>query len=874
MSVRKLKGQPATTTHSKVKFFYPILFGIIIPSIAVVFNFEFNSGFPKPPNFPKNISLELSNFVNWADEVIANDVWTVYPKSAEEIVILINWAKDYNYTVRASGAMHSWSPLTVNLDKNSAYCKKYILAPLSCYSFRKIPPKIILVKTQRFLNNMQVINADPGDASFWAEPGVMLEDLLKILESRKLGFSNHPAVGGITLGGALAVAGHGTGVPAENETLSPGHTFGSLSNLIMAFTAIVYDDFSGKYTLKEFQRSDVVSGAFLAHLGKTIVTNVTMRAGPLQHLRCQSFIDISAEELFGQIEGLRTISKFLNTSGRIEVIWFPFTANPWLKVWTVEETKPGASTYVSSPYNYPFTDRFPQALASLLGNLISHWNNAKTINRLYTKFIPLGLTVSTSWDIWGPSRNVFSYIRPTTLKMTEAGWAIVTSRGHVEKVLRIFYQIYTRKLENFSTRNSYPINGPLCLRVTGVDNPADVRVDNAQTCGICPGSPVLGRPELDTVIWFNILTFRSNIQVSRFVSEIQNSLDEVFDESFAVLRVEWSKGFAYSSSHDFPWTNDSFLKKNIPKSWTQWESTRKILNSFDPFQSISQGQQPCFEVILEDSEGNLRNKKVDWGKDTSRNKFTVMMTIMSKAHELLQEEKTITRRDLYYENVNLYGDQSQVDKAIQELAVFLEVEPSALPFVPSAKGLMAAGGNLKLTRDVGKSEPVSVQLDKTGTLIQRFGVIKKWGKFRSNAKFVLIVEKDAIFYRLTEEDIFNRFEPFILVTGKGYPDKATRAFVSKLSRDLKIPSFVLVDADPYGLEIASIYKWGSVAQQKFPHENLSLNDLAWIREAEALRKLNFKTEIEAVASLGWAYLCNEYLYNKIVSRVSNCSMVF
>ena len=54
--------------------------------------------------------------------------------------------------------------------------------------------------------------------------------------------------------------------------------------------------------------------------------------------------------------------------------------------------------------------------------------------------------------------------------------------------------------------------------------------------------------------------------------------------------------------------------------------------------------------------------------------------------------------------------------------------------------------------------------------------------------------------------------------GKGYPDKCTRAFVSKMVKDLKIPAFALVDSDPYGFEIAMIYKWGSIAQNKFEAE--------------------------------------------------------
>ena len=40
--------------------------------------------------------------------------------------------------------------------------------------------------------------------------------------------------------------------------------------------------------------------------------------------------------------------------------------------------------------------------------------------------------------------------------------------------------------------------------------------------------------------------------------------------------------------------------------------------------------------------------------------------------------------------------------------------------------------------------------------------------------------------------------PSDLLQGKGVPDVNTRMFVRKLTRELKIPSLALVDADPHG----------------------------------------------------------------------------
>lgn len=47
-----------------------------------------------------------------------------------------------------------------------------------------------------------------------------------------------------------------------------------------------------------------------------------------------------------------------------------------------------------------------------------------------------------------------------------------------------------------------------------------------------------------------------------------------------------------------------------------------------------------------------------------------------------------------------------------------------------------------------------------------------------SARFVLVIEKDAIFQRLVGDRLHERL-PLVLVTAKGNPDLATRAFLSR-----------------------------------------------------------------------------------------------
>lgn len=86
-----------------------------------------------------------------------------------------------------------------------------------------------------------------------------------------------------------------------------------------------------------------------------------------------------------------------------------------------------------------------------------------------------------------------------------------------------------------------------------------------------------------------------------------------------------------------------------------------------------------------------------------------------------------------------------------------------------------------------------------------------------NVKWVLIIEKEAVFQTLRQlcfiQHPYWRLGAGIMITGKGYPDLATRQLVRMLSDELPatVPVVALVDGDAHGLDIVSVYKFGSVA---------------------------------------------------------------
>ena len=65
-------------------------------------------------------------------------------------------------------------------------------------------------------------------------------------------------------------------------------------------------------------------------------------------------------------------------------------------------------------------------------------------------------------------------------------------------------------------------------------------------------------------------------------------------------------------------------------------------------------------------------------------------------------------------------------------------------------------------------------------------------------------------------------------TGKGYPDYGTRRLLSMLVQDLRLPTFALVDGDPYGIEIAAIYKWGTIGLRNTGRTQHFVPALIWL----------------------------------------------
>lgn len=178
------------------------------------------------------------------------------------------------------------------------------------------------------------------------------------------------------------------------------------------------------------------------------------------------------------------------------------------------------------------------------------------------------------------------------------------------------------------------------------------------------------------------------------------------------------------------------------------------------------------------------------------------------------------KRDIYYRDPALFGNQGVVNRYVDSIAYALNVPRAMLHISAAAKGLMAGAFNI-CRRD---GSLVDVASDREGLLVPSLKDVLSVDL--SAVRWVLVIEKEATFRSIAASSFWENIRTCgAIMTGKGYPDIATRALLHFMTAPspqngfASPPVFCLVDFDPDGLAIMSTYKNGSAA---LAHENAEL----------------------------------------------------
>nr|AAF26720.1 Spo11 [Coprinopsis cinerea] len=254
----------------------------------------------------------------------------------------------------------------------------------------------------------------------------------------------------------------------------------------------------------------------------------------------------------------------------------------------------------------------------------------------------------------------------------------------------------------------------------------------------------------------------------------------------------------------------------------------------DGEESQGKKQRPKLEIQLADRkrltvDGEPAKRSLKFPKrfaTGSSRSMAQLFRVLDIMHEGLVTGTPTTKRDIYYKDVALFGRQSVVDTLVDDLAATWGTQRCDLNVRAASKGLVCGAGitiNLYSGEVVqgNDTEPSNIP---AGEDIESFGVDE-------DIAWVLVVEKEAVFQTLCQLGVTHGLNigKGIMVTGKGYPDIATRHLVKSLGDALPkhVALAALVDCDPYGIDILSVYRYGS---QSMRHENdtLATRRIKWL----------------------------------------------
>ena len=353
------------------------------------------------------------------------------------------------------------------------------------------------------------------------------------------------------------------------------------------------------------------------------------------------------------------------------------------------------------------------------------------------------------------------------------------------------------------------------------------------------------------------------------------------------------------------------------------ESKRQLeLFGKDIVKQIEKGKNPEIEFALRNLSNIVFDKKSGTlklgDKKGSRSFFNVahakkfLQTVEvagiikkellnSGKHEHLRGVFYMTKRTIPGTNVNIVDEQTESDKSIEDLEVITGLSREQLHVSANKMGSMV--GNLVLI-DSGDTIDCS-KLGRGGYSVP--SITDELSFKKVNAKYVLYMEKAAIFERLNEDKFWQKNNA-ILVTSQGQTTRGIRRLLQRLSEEKNLPIYVLTDFDCWGFYIYSVIKYGSIAlayasekltipQVKFlgitaddvikydlKKHLIKLNeqDLArmkqvseyewfkdnkeWQRQLKMMKEFNGKAEIQALTARGISFISEIYLPSKIKNK--------
>jgi DNA topoisomerase VI subunit A len=200
--------------------------------------------------------------------------------------------------------------------------------------------------------------------------------------------------------------------------------------------------------------------------------------------------------------------------------------------------------------------------------------------------------------------------------------------------------------------------------------------------------------------------------------------------------------------------------------------------------------------------------------------FAQTLKMMSLSKELVEQDDIATKREAYYVSKNWgearFHDQPESDTVLEDVEALFGMNREQLGFIPEEKGGDVAGNLVVIDKDTDTGEKLRIDCTKFGSGAYSIPISVEHLQFETDAKFILAIETAGMFQRLVKHNYW-KSAGAILVSMGGVPTRACRRFIRRLADEKKLPVYVFVDGDPYG--ITNIYRTLKVGSGNAAHLN-------------------------------------------------------
>ncbi len=222
--------------------------------------------------------------------------------------------------------------------------------------------------------------------------------------------------------------------------------------------------------------------------------------------------------------------------------------------------------------------------------------------------------------------------------------------------------------------------------------------------------------------------------------------------------------------------------------------------------------------------------------------FSQFIWVMRFLKELVGEGKSSTLRDIYYQSFGYgvkFGNQSESDTTITDVEAKLKTPRESFRVFPEDRAAIYGDLTIEYTSPAKYAgRQVNLTDHPDGLMVGPYLTSAKF--VRCKADKVISIESGGMFTRFVEDGVHENHNAILIHTA-GQAPRSVRRVIRRLRYELNLPTYLFMDADPWGVHIAQVIISGSASAAHL--RGLATPDAIWMGVwASDIQKYNLPSD--------------------------------